>query len=133
MDRKRGMKLRNLAGPVLLLALLAAGLLGSWYPGRQQEQVARQLEDSQWLVLSGQWQQAKDGAKEAETQWNSHKKLWAALGDHRPMEEIDALFGQLSAAANAGERADFGMACAELARRIRTMAQSQRLHWWNVL
>ena len=102
MDRKRGMKLQNLAGPLLLLMLLLAGLLGSWQPGRQQEAVARQLEDCQWLALSGQWQQARQGAKQAETDWNSRQSLWQALDDHRPMEEIDALFGRLSAAAAAG-------------------------------
>ena len=133
MDRKRGMKLRDLAGPLLLLTLLLAGLLGSWQPGRQQEAVARQLEDCQWLALSGQWQQARQGAEEARQQWQQHWKLWAALGDHRPMEEIDALFGQLKARAAAGDREEFAGISAELARRIHTMSQGQRLHWWNVL
>ena len=133
MDRKRGMRLRDLAGPVLLLVLLLAGLVGSWYPSRQQEAVSRQLEDCQWLALSGQWQQAKDGAKQAGTDWDSRRSLWAALNDHRPMEEIDTLFGQLSAAANAGERWEFARCCAELSRRINTMAEGQKLRWWNVL
>ena len=133
MDRKRGMKLRDLAGLALLLVLLLAGLLGSWQPGRQQEAVARQLEDCQWLALSGQWQQAREGVKQAEEDWDSRRKLWAALEDHRPMEEIDALFGRLSAAASAGEREEFAQTCGELARRIRTLAQGQQLHWWNVL
>lgn len=133
MDRKRGMKLQNLAGPLLLLMLLLAGLLGSWLPGRQQEAVARQLEDCQWLALSGQWQQARQGAKQAETDWNSRQSLWQALDDHRPMEEIDALFGRLSAAAAAGEREEFAQNCAELSRRIRTMAEGRQLRWWNVL
>ena len=133
MDRKRGMKLQNLAGPLLLLLLLLAGLLGSWQPGRQQEAVARQLEDCQWLALSGQWQQARQRAKQAETDWNSRQSLWQALDDHRPMEEIDALFGRLSAAAAAGEREEFAQNCAELSRRIRTMAEGRQLRWWNVL
>ena len=133
MDRKRGMKLQNLAGPLLLLMLLLAGLLGSWQPGRQQEAVARQLEDCQWLALSGQWQQARQGAKQAETDWNSRQSLWQALDDHRPMEEIDALFGRLSAAAAAGEREEFAQNCAVLSRRIRTMAEGRQLRWWNVL
>lgn len=133
MDRKRGMKLQNLAGPLLLLMLLLAGLLGSWQPGRQQEAVARQLEDCQWLALSGQWQQARQGAKQAETDWNSRQSLWQALDDHRPMEEIDALFGRLSAAAASGEREEFAQNCAELSRRIRTMAEGRQLRWWNVL
>lgn len=133
MDRKRGLKLRDLAGPVLLLVLLLAGLLGSWQPARQQEAVARQLEDCQWLALSGQWQKAREGAQQAETDWNSRRVLWAALDDHRPMEDIDALFGRLSAAAAAGERTEFAMLCGELSRRIHTLAESQKLHWWNVL
>ena len=133
MDWKRGMKLQDLAGPVLLLVLLLAGLLGSWYPSRQQETVARQLEDSQWLALSGQWQQAREQAQQAESDWDSRRKLWAALNDHRPMDEIDALFGQLKAWAAAGNREEFAQTCGELARRIHTMSQGQQLHWWNVL
>ena len=133
MDRKRGLNIRDLAGPILLVGLLLAGLLASWYPARQQQAVARQLEESQWLALSGQWQQARDGAQQARTEWDSHRKGWAALEDHRPMEEIDALFSCLGAASAAGEREEFARTCAELSQRIRTMSEGQTLHWWNVL
>ena len=122
-----------LAGPVLLIVLLLAGLAGSWYPGRQQEEVARQLEDCQWLALSGRWQQAREEAQQTQADWNRCRRLWAALGDHRPMEEIDALFGRLCAAANAGDRTEFAQLSAELSSRIRAMADGQALHWWNVL
>jgi len=134
MDRKIGaLTLRELMGFFLLIVLLLAGLLSSWYGGRQHREVSRQLDSSAWQALSGEWTAAREGAEDARQQWESSRQLWASLADHTPMEEIDALFGELTIYAAAGERTDFAHTCAALSRRMEAMANAQQLSWWNVL
>ena len=133
MDRKRGMKLRDLTGVILLLVLLLAGLLSAWYAGRQHTALSRQLEESSWLALSGQWQQARETSETARQRWQQHWKLWTALGDHSPMADIDVLFSRLSVYAAGGEREEFAAVSKELAQRLLALADAHTLHWWNVL
>ena len=132
MDRKI-ITARELAGIVLLTALLAAGLLVSRILGRQQDVLAKQLEDSAWMALSGQWSDARETAEDARRQWEKSWNLRAAFGDHTPMEEVDDLFARLGISAAAGERTDFARDCAALACRIRAVGNAQRLSWQNVL
>ena len=68
MDRK-SITARELAGMILLIVLLAAGLLISRILGRQQDILAKQLEDSAWMALSGQWSDARETAEEARRNW----------------------------------------------------------------
>ena len=134
MDRKiRGLSLRELLGFGLLILLLLIGLLLSWYLGRQQEALAASLEDSAWLALSGQWENAKASADQVRKDWERRRSLWAVFGDLTPMEEIDTLLAELTVYAAAGERTDFAAACNSLARRMAAMGNAQTLRWWNVL
>ena len=134
MDRKiRNLNIRELAGFFLLVLLLLAGLLSAWYMARQLEAVSDTLEDSAWLALSGQWENARAAAEEARTQWGKGWKLRAALTDHGPMAEIDGLFGELSVSAAAGDSSEFARICTALSCRLDALHQSQTLTWWNVL
>ena len=134
MDRKIGaLSLRELAGFFLLVGLLLAGLLLSWYLGRQQGQVCDALEDSAWLALSGQWENARNTAEDARRQWEQNWHLRAAVTDHKPMEEIDSLFGELAIYSAAGAQTEFARTCTVLSRRLNALTQSQTLTWWNVL
>ena len=134
MDRKiGGLTLRELTAVGLLLALLLFGLLSSWFMDRQHRMISRELEESSWMALSGQWSDAREKAQQAATAWEKNRKLRAALADHTPIEEIDALFEELSIYAAAGERTEFARCCAGLSVRIRAVGEAHRLTWWNVL
>jgi len=134
MDRKIGtVTARELLGFGLLLLLLLAGLLSSWYMTRQHDQIADILEDSAWMALSGQWGNARNAAETAKETWQRQWKFRAAFGDHSPMEEIDALFAELTIYAAAEEQTDFAHTCAALSRRLEAMGNAHRLSWWNIL
>lgn len=134
MDRKSGViSPRELLGFGLLLILLLAGLLCSWYMPRQHGQIAAALEDSAWMALSGQWENARKTAASAKENWEQQWKLWAAFGDHTPMEEIDALFAELTIYAAAEEQTDFAHTCGALSRRVEAMGKAHQFSWWNVL
>ena len=81
MDRK-SITARELAGMILLIVLLAAGLLISRILGRQQDILAKQLEDSAWMALSGQWSDARETAEEARRNWEESWNLRATFADH---------------------------------------------------
>ena len=134
MDRKIGvLTLRELTGLILLVGLLLCGLLTGWYTGRQHRELSRQLEDSAWLALSGQWENARKKAEDAKEMWQENWKLRAAFSDHTPMEEIDDLFGEMTVCSAAGERTEFARVCAALSGRVAAMGQAHQLSWWNVL
>lgn len=134
MDRKVGhMSFRELLGFLLLTALLFLGLLSAWYLNRHQGDISRQLEDSAWLALSGQWENARQGAAAARERWEQRRSLWTVFADHTPMEEIDVLFAQLSIYAAAKDPAEFSAVCAALARHLDAMGEAHRLRWQNVL
>lgn len=128
-----GLTLRELTGLGLLVGLLLAGLLLDWYLGGQHRALSQQLEDCAWLALSGQWENARQTAEAVRTGWKTEWKLRAAFGDHTPMEEIDALFGELAVCGAAGERTEFARICTALASRMEAMGNAQQLCWWNVL
>ena len=134
MDRKiGGLTLRELTAFGLLLALLLLGLLTSWYMDRQHRTISRELEESGWMALSGQWSNARERAQAATAAWEKNRQLRSALADHTPMEEIDDLFEELNIYAAAGERTEFARCCAALSVRIQAVGEAHRLTWWNVL
>ena len=134
MDRKAGkLTLREVTAFALLVLLLAGGLLTGWYMGRQHDSISRELDDSVWLALSGQWDKARKTAEGAREKWEKNWHLRAAFGDHTPMEEIDDLFEEMKVYAAAGERTEFARVCGALSVRMEAMANAQKLSWWNVL
>lgn len=134
MDRKNGFRIiRELSGFLLLLVLLLAGLLASWHLGRQHTAIALTLEDSTWLALSGQWENARKTVDGARTDWEKNRNIRAALMDHKPIEEINGLFRELKVCGAAGERAEFARICGALSEKIGALADGIQLHWWNLL
>ena len=113
--------------------LLLVGLLSSWYMGRQHSDISGELEDSAWLALSGQWENARKTADRAREQWEENWAFRAAFADHKPMEEIDAMFAELTVLGAAGERTDFARVCSALSRQVESMGNAQKLSWWNIL
>ena len=134
MDRKIGwLNLRELTGAALLLVLFLAGMLSAWYMDRQHTGISRELEDSAWMALTGQWENAKAEALKAKSRWEENWDFRAVFGDHTPMEEIDDLFEELTIYAAAGERTEFARICAALAVRVAAMGSAHQLRWQNIL
>lgn len=133
MDRKRGITGRELAGPAILALLLLMGVLFAWYLNRQHTVMAEAMEDSSWMALSGQWENAGELAMSVRRDWEKGWRLRAVMTDHSPMEEIDTLFRELTVYEAAGERTDFARTCAVLAEKLRSIASSGGFSWWNVL
>ena len=134
MDRKRRSipVSREAVGLALLVGLLLAGLYTSVEMGRSHNAISRQLEDSAWYALSGDWEQARTAAAAAESSWESRRSLCCMLSDHTPMEQADALFARIGLYSAARDGTEFAAACGELSRQIQAMGDAHRLTWQNL-
>lgn len=134
MDRKiGGITVRELLGMGLLALLLMSGLLSAWYLSRQPDEMASAMEDSTWLVLSGQWENAKELAVSVRQDWEKNWRFRAAFADHTHLDEINGLFREMTIYGAAGEQTEFARICALLSEKLEALASSARLSWWNVL
>ena len=131
MDRK-GRPGRETIGLVLLAALLLTGLYTSLEMDRYHGKIARQLEDSAWFALSGDWEKARSAAAAAETSWESRREITSLLADHTPMEEIDALFSRIGIYSAARSGTEFAACCGDLSRKMEAMGAANRLSWQNL-
>ena len=91
------------------------------------------LEQAAEKTLSGDFAGGITLGMEARTRWQKKWRAIAAIADHEPMDEVDALFAEMEIYARAGEQPHFAACCKELARRIHSFADVHRFSWWNVL
>ena len=133
MDRKRRNLSREWIGAALLVVLLIGGVVTSLLMTRSHEAMAKTMEDAAWAALSQNWSGAVEMVKAGEKDWQSRWNLEAMVVDHRPMEEIDALFRQLEVHGALRETGEFAAACQTLSARLRAIGNAQRLSWWNLM
>jgi hypothetical protein len=69
----------------------------------------------------------------AKKRWEQRWFFTAAIADHGPMDEVDALFAEMEIYAATGEAPHFAACCRELSQRLEAMADAHRFSWWNVL
>lgn len=132
MDWKNRCFLRDLMGVFLLAALLTAGLLASRYMEKQTDALSGTLADSSLLALDGAWEEARSAAAGAREQWSRCRTYCAVFGDHRPMEEIEALFSELTVYDSVGDREEFARICSILSRRLALFGKGHSLTWENL-
>lgn len=124
---------RVIFGAVLLLGLFAAGL---W---AQNRMAAIHGYEADLLAQAGregakeQWDTAQTLFYRARRRWKDNYRFTAALADHTPMEDVEALYAQLEVFADKQEAPQFAALCAEASARLEAMADAHLLAWWNVL
>lgn len=113
-------------GVGLMAVLLGAGLFSAHSLERSQEPIAATLEQAA---------QTRDPKllRQARQAWNDRWHATAVLTDHNPMDEIDSLFSQAEAYAQANQMGDFSALCLRLAQLIRATTEGQKATWWNFL
>ena len=117
---------RVVIGVALLAALLAASLFSAWQMGNIQQPIADWMEEASRQSLRGETDAAAETAARAEAAWHSSRVFTAALADHQPMEDIEGLFARLRAY-ETEDKSEYAALCAEIARRIRAVAEAQEL------
>lgn len=120
---------------VLGIGVLAVLLAGSLVVGKRVEQlhrpVVQNLEQAISLAKEGAEEAALQAVQTAEEQWHRGWQFVAAFVDHEPMDEVDDLFGALSAYTPDTE--EFIAYCRQLLQRTGAVIRDQTISWWNLL
>lgn len=127
------MEKRFFWGVALLALILFVGIVTMTWLEKANEQIVQTLEKTTQAAQSGDLEQARTLAKQAQGRWRGCWKGFAAVADHRQMDEIDGLFAKMHYYGAAGNTADFGACCARLSRLVEGVADDHRLTWWNLL
>ena len=120
-------------GIVLLGLLLIGGIGTGEFMEQAHDPVARDVRQAGEVVLRDQWELAQALVKRAQDRWEEKWPVTAAIADHEPMDEIDALFAQLKTYAAAKEEIAYSAACAHLASLLEAMSHSHSCNWWNLM
>lgn len=124
---------RCIFGPILLASLLIVGLLAQSRMNALHLPTAALLQEAGEYARENDWQRAESALDRAQSRWQKSQSLTAALADHTPMEDADALFIQLKVFAAERETTHFAALCAELSGRVAAIADAHTLTWQNVL
>lgn len=127
------MEKRFFLGAGILVLLLILGLLASWWMQQITHPISTLLEQASDAVLTGDGEQGKLLARQAEKRWKSGWKTVALAADHSPMDEIDGLFAQIDFFARTDDRDRLGAYCAQVAELVEAIADAHTCTWWNIL
>lgn len=116
-----------------LIFLLAAGIVISALFSSIHSPIAQSLQKASEAALSGDWDTASALTEQASRNWKKHLTFTAAVADHEPLEEMDALFAQLEVLLQLRETEDFAALSRQLSRLAQAMADSQSFYWWHFL
>lgn len=124
---------RSWIGFFLLLILLGLGLLSTWAIVEVHEPISDALEEAADCALEGAWAKAAWLTAQAQGIWEKWAILRAALTDHVPIEDIDALFEMLEVYGVSREGISFAAVCRELAQRVEDLGEAHGLMLENLL
>ena len=120
-------------GVVLLGVLLLGGIGTGEFMEQAHIPVARDVQQAGELVLRGQWELAQALVKRGQDRWEEKWPVTAAIADHEPMDEIDALFAQLETYEKTRDPAAYSAICAHLGSLLEALSQGHRCKWWNLM
>ena len=120
-------------GVVLLGALLIGGIGTGEFMEQAQTSVARDVQRAGELALEGEWTLAQALVKRGQDRWEEKWPVTAAIADHEPMDEIDALFAQLKTYEKTRDGAAYSALCSHLGSLLEALSQGHRCKWWNLM
>lgn len=124
---------RSWIGLFLLLVLLGLGITATWSMAEIHEPIADELEQAAESCLVKNWGKAAFHTAKARRNWEKWELLRAALTDHDPTEEIDALFATLEIYGSCREEVAFAALAREMAEKIEAIGDAHSLIWKNIL
>ena len=124
---------RGWLGVGILAAFLVLGLVVSALACTTHQPTGDLLEQAAEKTLAGDFAGGIALGMDAKERWKRQWNGTAAIADHSPMDEVDALFAEMEIYARTGEQPHFAACCKELAQRLEAIADAHRFSWWNVL
>ena len=120
-------------GIALLTCLLMGGLWISGFMKEAHDPVAQDIRHAGSMAQKDQWNAAQAFAERGRDRWEQKWPVTAAIADHEPMDEIDALFAQLEAYEKTRDPAAYSAICGHLGSLLEALSQGHRCKWWNLM
>ena len=120
-------------GIALLGVLLISGIGAGEFMEQSHIPVAQDVQQAGELVLQGEWTLAQALVKRGQDRWEEKWPVTAAIADHEPMDEIDALFAQLETYGQTRDPAAYSAICGHLGSLLEALSQGHRCKWWNLM
>ena len=120
-------------GALLLCCLLVLGAVVSYGVQQVQKPLTAQLEQAAEAGFGEDWTNAEGFLTAARDQWEKYRNFLAAVVDHKPMEEIDSLFGEVEVYQKIKDSTLFAGTCQKLGQLTQAIGEAYRLSWWNLL
>ena len=117
----------------ILAVFLALGLWAAWGMENMHRPVTNLLEQASQAASSGNPEKGVALAEQAESIWQQHRSLTAAMVDHAPIEEIDSLFSQVKVYGQSGNEQEFAAYCSRIAKLLEAIGEAHGLNWQNLL
>lgn len=124
---------RGWLGAGILAVFLILGFVLSSVTDKVHLSTGELLEQAVEKTLSGDFEEGVSLGMEAKARWEEKWNSTAVIADHSPMDEVDALFGEMEIYARTGEEPHFAACCKELVQRLQAITDAHRFSWWNVL
>lgn len=124
---------RGWLGAGILIVFLALGMVVAVCMDNAHLPTGDLLEQAAEKTLNGEFDSAVALGMEAKNRWERQWNGTATMADHSPMDDVDALFGEMEVYAKTGEEPHFAACCLELSQRLRAIAGAHRFSWWNIL
>ena len=120
-------------GIVFLSVILAIGICVTAAFTALHKPLSDTLQQASEAAISEDRERVSALTGRAKVDWERFRAFTAAVADHEPLEEMDAMFAQLEVLARQRETSDFAALSAQLSRMAQAMADSQSISWWNLL
>jgi len=124
---------RGWLGVVILAVFLVGGVVAAAEMSNAHLPTVALLQQASEKTINGDFGQGILLGMEAKDRWEHGWNGTATMADHSPMDDVDALFGEMEVYAITGEEPHFAACCAELAKRIEAVAEAHTFSWWNIL
>ena len=102
---------RGWFGIVILVVFLIGGVMAAMVMSSIHLPTAELLQQAADKTINGEFGEAVLLGLEAKDRWERGWNGTASLADHGPMDEVDALFGELEVYAITGEEPHFAACC----------------------
>lgn len=117
----------------ILTVILVIGILISGFFSALHLPIAAELEQAVVCAAENDWAAATERIYHANETWRQYRHCIAAIADHEPVEQIDADFARLFILCDWQEEPEFSATAMALSRQTQAMANSQQIHWWDLL
>ncbi len=97
--------------------------------GKTQDAVSQYVEQAADQALPG----GVAALKQAKKIWSNQQNKLAAVSNHGPIDEIEALFSKAIRSGETGQKEVFLTLCDQLKLALESLASDHRLTWWNFL